>query len=423
MKVLWVVNIPFGRLCELAEIKEENVSGSWLNAALDKYIDNSDIDLTVITVGRVASIKEINVKNITYCLLPGGWPHEYDYKNKSNLKNWLYIKEKYSPDIIHVWGTEFTHGYLAVKSMPDVPSVIYMQGLLKAISKYYLAGLTQKELKRSISLRDIYGREWITKKQKDLYKRSFVEAELIRLSKNIIVENDWCASYCTDIAYDCILHHCELNIRSEYFAKSWNKENMAPLTIMSNSSGYPIKGLHVLIRALKNVINEYPSTILKIPGESTPYFGKNWINKIKENGYSKYIRKLITELDLADNVVFMGRLTSEEMADQMSISNVVVIPSCIENHSSTLIEAMIVGAPCIASYVGGIPEYMKHGDNGLLYRYEEYEMLSVHIKTIFSNVEYAGFLSANARSYMREKRAPEGIKEKLLCIYKNITGL
>ena len=59
-------------------------------------------------------------------------------------------------------------------------------------------------------------------------------------------------------------------------------------------------------------------------------------------------------------------------AQEMETANVFVMPSSIENHSSTLIEAMIVGVPCVASDVGGISELITHGKTGFLYRFEEY---------------------------------------------------
>ena len=171
MNVLWICNIPFGKLRNLAGLTEGNTSGSWLSAALSDFVDDSSFNLIVVTVGRVRKMKVLIEKNITYCLLPGGYPSEYNYKKESNKKIWMNIKNKYNPDIIHVWGTEFTHGYVALKSMPEIPSVIYIQGLLESICRYYLAGMTKKELLKSITFRDIIKFDWITRKQKEFKKK------------------------------------------------------------------------------------------------------------------------------------------------------------------------------------------------------------------------------------------------------------
>ena len=57
-------------------------------------------------------------------------------------------------------------------------------------------------------------------------------------------------------------------------------------------------------------------------------------------------------------------------------TRVFVLSSSIENHASSLKEAMMVGTPSIATFVGGVPEYVRHGENGFLYRFEEYEIMA-----------------------------------------------
>jgi L-malate glycosyltransferase len=419
MNVLWITNISFGKLMDLAGLKNENTSGSWLNAALADFIDDRKFKLTVVTVGRVQSIKTVVEKNITYCLLPGGYPFEYNYKKESNKKNWIYIKEKFRPDIIHVWGTEFTHGHLALKLMSDIPSVIYIQGLLESIYRYYYAGMTSKDLLKSITLRDIIKFDWISRRKREIYKKSFTEAEMIKTSGHVIVENNWCSSHCLNIYHKCAIHKCELNIREEFFNAKWTDESFEPFSIMCSAAGYPIKGLHVLIKALSNIVIKYPETKLYVPGQKSP-LNRKISEAITENGYGKYIRTLIKKFKLEKNIIFMGRLSAEQMAKKMANSNVFVVPSSIENHSSTLIEAMVVGVPCIASYVGGIPEYLKHNKNGLLYRFEESEMLAEQIKSIFSDLAFAVELGNNASLSARSTRLSVDLKAKLISVYDNV---
>lgn len=45
-------------------------------------------------------------------------------------------------------------------------------------------------------------------------------------------------------------------------------------------------------------------------------------------------------------------------------SNAFIMMSCIENHSSTLREAMYLGVPCISSAISSVPEFVTHGKNG-----------------------------------------------------------
>jgi glycosyltransferase involved in cell wall biosynthesis len=74
-----------------------------------------------------------------------------------------------------------------------------------------------------------------------------------------------------------------------------------------------------------------------------------------------------------------------------------VCPSAIENSPNSVGEAQILGVPCLASYVGGTADMMEHGENGLLHRFEEVEMLASNICRIFADDELALKISENAR--------------------------
>jgi glycosyltransferase involved in cell wall biosynthesis len=418
MKVLWITNIPFGPLCELAG-QTKSTSGSWLDASYDALMKEIDLELTVVTVSRVKEIKTIKEANHRFYILPGGYPSEYDHTSISNKKNWEIVRTECEPDLIQIWGTEYTHGYLALSVMEGIPAVVYMQGLMSQIANHYLSGITNKELRKSITLRDVLKWDWIKKQQAKFKKGSFFEAKMLQLAGHVIVENDWCAAHCKAINPKILIFKSKLNIKNEFFKNEWSLNKSTQFTIMSNAAGYPIKGLHILLKALSIVVKEYPETKLLIPGEKSP-FDKTFIERCKINGYTKYLITLITKFNLQSNIVFLDRLSTEQMANQMAKSNVFVMPSSIENHSSTLIEAMIVGVPCVSSYVGGISEFISHNDNGLIYRFEEYEILATHIIKIFSDKIFAAKISLNAKKTMRISRNSTNIKEELIEIYNKI---
>lgn len=417
MRILWIANIPFGRLAELAGLKGGNTSGSWLNASLDAFAGDTDYEIIAVTVGRTPDIRTLVDGNITYCLLPGGTVGEYDCTSSENRRVWETVRDTYKPDLVQVWGTEFTHGYLALQVMRGIPSVIYMQGVLGQIARYYLAGMSDDELRLAVTLRDIIKGDWIRRAQKGFQRRAIAEAEMIRLSGNVIVENEWCSTHCKAIAPDCVSFKSKLSIRDAFFRKHWDVATMEPYTVMSNAAGYPIKGLHMLLKAFALVLRRYPQARLYIPGESSP-FDKPLLATLKQNGYTKFIKRLISEAGMKDDVHFLGRLDSEQMAERMAKSNVFVMPSAIENHSSTLIEAMIVGTPCVSSWVGGLPEYLEHNRNGLLYRFEEYEVMASHIMRLFADQAFATKIALAASSQMRESRNAVSLKSELERIYR-----
>ena len=76
--------------------------------------------------------------------------------------------------------------------------------------------------------------------------------------------------------------------------------------------------------------------------------------------------------------------------------------------------------PCISSYVGGVPEYVKHGENGLLYRFEEYEVLAGWIERLFEDSNLAESLSYNARRSMEQLHDHKQLADKIIKIYEAI---
>jgi glycosyltransferase involved in cell wall biosynthesis len=419
MRVLWITNIPFGKLSVLAGQKGGGTSGSWLNASLDAFIGDKEYEIVVATIGNSDKVKTLVDGNITYCLLPGGGVAKYDHTSPVNRQAWEFIRDTYKPDLIQVWGTEFTHGYLALQVMQGIPSVIYMQGVMSQIARYYLSGMSDKELMSSITLRDIIKRDSIKQAQRNFYRRAVIEAEMIRMARNVIVENEWCSVQCKAVAVDCVSYKSKLNIKDDFFRQKWDIGQIEPYTIMSNAAGYPIKGLHMLLKAFRLVVAKYPQAILYVPGENSP-FEKSVMETLKLNGYTRFIKKIIQDLGIRNNVRFLGRLNSQQMAERMARSNVFVMPSSIENHSSTLIEAMIVGAPCISSYVGGLPEYVEHNKNGLLYRFEEYEVLAAHIQKVFGDPGFAAGIASRASSDMRKSRNAVNLKNEMAAVYQQI---
>ena len=397
MNVLWIVNKRCGALHQKLHGKK-STGGLWLDAMLDEAYGTDD-NIVVVNIEKKPALKYLRDNNISYYTLQGEPNHKYDYKSKVNIQAFKQIIEKEKIDVLQIWGTEFPYALAAFEAAPDLPSVVYIQGVLDSIAKYYLASLSAKELKEAVTLRDLLTNSTIKSTQKQYEKRSLYEKQIICRSGHIIVENLWAQAYYKKINTDVAVHFCPITISSTFFEKTWDSTKTQSHSIMCSAANYPIKGLHMLLKALSIVKNTYPDVRLYIPG--TVLKNTSTLkNRIKQNGYDRLITKMIDKLNLSDNIIYTGRLTAEEMADKMSSVSCFVMSSAIENHSSTLKEAMAVGTPCVASYVGGVPEYVRNEENALLYRYEDYEMLAYNIIRLFADSELAKRLSSCAKSQM-----------------------
>jgi glycosyltransferase involved in cell wall biosynthesis len=390
-----------------------------MEAMIDRIVDDQEVDLVVVNVDNIKSIRRIEVNGVCYYTIPGKNNNKYDYKSLQVRSYWKNIFEKEKPDLIELWGTEMPIGIPALDVAGDKPAVVYVQGILESIGKYYTAGLSIKELKKARSFRDLMTRSTIYQCQKAYLKRARLEAQIISRCKNIIIENKWAEAYYKKSCPEVAVHWCPLSISSAFGEVRWSLDKVNLHTLMCPAANYPIKGLHMLLKAIAIMKSKYPEVKLTIPG--TPLKDKmSFKERLKQSGYDKFIRNQIKQLGLADIVQYTGRLTASEMAKRMSECHVFVMSSAIENHSSTLKEAMTVGVPCVSSYVGGVPEYAKHEENCLLFRYEDYEVMAQEIIRLFESDDLCQHLSQNAAMRMQELREHNDFYEISKKIYQTI---
>lgn len=148
------------------------------------------------------------------------------------------------------------------------------------------------------------------------------------------------------------------------------------------------------------------------------------MNGIKQRqnkpGYYSYVTDRIKKLHLEDSIVFTGYQTPAQLAERLSKANVFVLCSSVENHSSSLKEAMAIGVPSIASQVGGVTEYLENGKNGFSYRYGEYECLAGGIVRLFREKELCQMVSKTAREKAREY-SNDDINRLVLSMYESLS--
>lgn len=420
MRILWITNRPIASAQRKYDIRA--TSGTWMEPALDTFSKNGDIVISVATVAPVSSFEEFSENGITYYCVPQSRKRIYPHNSKKNKGLWQEVISRSKPDIIMVWGTEYAHGYCALKQAGDIPSVIYTQGILDSVARYYFGGMTNKELSFAVTFRNIIKHDTIRMQRRLYEKKAKIEKKMLELSGRAIVNTYWAGIWCRQINPQCEIYTCQIGINEAFYDTEWKIEECNRRTVFCSApSGYPLKGLHNIIKAMSVIVKKYPDAKLKVPGMTNPY-NDNIFSVLKRQGYVKYIMSLIDRFSLKENVEFLGKLTPQQMAEQMKSANAFVVASSIENESCTLREAMMVGTPSIASYVGAVPEIVCDGKNAYLYRFEEYEMLADRILKIFNDDVLATSLSVNARNDMREIHNEDRKNEMLYNIYKQMIG-
>lgn len=130
------------------------------------------------------------------------------------------------------------------------------------------------------------------------------------------------------------------------------------------------KGIDVLIRAFKEVNKQYPNVKLLIAGE-----GQEEPN----------LRSIVKTLNLESSVDFLGSVSFDRGVSLLKGAICTVVPSISEGGGLVNVEAQAAFCPVVASRVGGIPEYVKDCESGLLFEPGDYKELSEKIIILMSN--------------------------------------
>lgn len=396
MKVLWVTNSIIGALAEKHGIKQ--TSGQWLNAELDNEKIKNENEIVVCTSGL--SSETYTDGNISYIVLSHGNVLSYAV-TEEYIADWKRIITEVAPDVILVWGTEYDLGRCAlVANEKRIPSVIYIQGVMSSIAENYRGGLSDTTIKSFTTLVERLRKRTVFDFERMQKAKAEHEKECIMLCDAIISENDWSISQYKKMRAGIKIFRNRLPIKSEFFAYEWKDECCRKHRLVTTSASYPLKGLHKLLEAINLLKQEYPDIELCVPGPNT-FVVMGWKARLTQSGYCKWLYRYIRKNRLQNNVIFVGPRTTEQYAELMQSSQVFVTASAIENHCSSLREAMSVGVPGISSRVGGIPEYAVDGKNCSLYEFENSAILAAKIKELFEDKNLRETYSTNGKATIK----------------------
>jgi glycosyltransferase involved in cell wall biosynthesis len=117
----------------------------------------------------------------------------------------------------------------------------------------------------------------------------------------------------------------------------------------------------------------------------------------------------------ADNIKFVGKKDWEDIKNLVGNARFVVAPSeCYENNPLSVIESLCLGTPVLGANIGGIPELIERGINGMIFESGDVAGLKNKIEEMFS----ANFNYQQIAQSAQEKYDAEKYYDALMNIYK-----
>ena len=167
----------------------------------------------------------------------------------------------------------------------------------------------------------------------------------------------------------------------------------------------PVKRIQDLVYAMRIVVKEAPGARLVLVGDGPDRHG---------------IEKLIEHLNLGGSVTLTG--FRNDVANILRCSDIGVLCSETESAPLTLLEGMSCGLPMVATSVGGIPEVVRDGFNGLLVPPKQPEELAEAILKLASDGELRGRLGAAARETVLERFTADKAAKAYIETFEGVTG-
>ncbi|MCK5580807.1 MAG: glycosyltransferase family 4 protein [Candidatus Omnitrophica bacterium] len=158
------------------------------------------------------------------------------------------------------------------------------------------------------------------------------------------------------------------------------------LAIMHVANIRPVKGHQYLLQAFAKIIPQYPHVKLVLIGEDR---------------MGGQMQELAKSLQIENHVVFAGK--QENVRELLGLADICVLPSLSEGMSNAILEYMIAGKPVVATRVGGTPELVENGRNGLLVEKENIEQLANALLSLIHDQEKRKQLGEKGREIAKEK--------------------
>lgn len=415
LKILWFSNSPALAFEYLSKETKIKGTGGWMGALNDIMKDQVDLS---IAFHYPYKKNNFEYKNTTYYPIYNGniyfellrsrflIPHNVD----RYLHDYLDIIHSVQPDIIHIHGTE--NEFLAVLKFVKIPIVVSIQGNITVCNHKFFVGFYGKYLNRSkfSNLKEFLLGPKSFKKSKILLSRmAMTEGGRMRNIPYIIGRTKWDYRITRVLSPNSRYFQGEELLRESFYRHIWdNPYKNGKLIIFTTNGDSYYKGIESVFHAI---------TLLQSVGIDVEWR----IAGINENSLIKSISKSFLGADFPNfGYQLLGSLDEQQLVQELLNSHLYVMPSHIENSPNNLCEAMILGMPCIATFVGGTGSLLNDGEDGILIQDGDPWAMAGAVIELLNDVDRAKQYGKNARQKALLRHDKRTVSDQYLNIYKSI---
>ena len=168
------------------------------------------------------------------------------------------------------------------------------------------------------------------------------------------------------------------------------------------------KGVSVLVTAAERVIASRPHVAFTVHGDG--YLRQDLTAQIERAGLEAHVH-------------LNGAFSRQDLPAIMSGADIFALPSLTEGYPLSIVEAMAWGIPVVATNVGGVPELIRHGVNGLLCTAGDPDSLARALLELVDDPVRALEMGAAAREFYKSSLEPENLVARYGEAYAEAMGM
>jgi glycosyltransferase involved in cell wall biosynthesis len=173
------------------------------------------------------------------------------------------------------------------------------------------------------------------------------------------------------------------------------------ITVLSVGRLVPVKGYETLLYAINRILKKAPYLRNKVQVRIVAGYQRSF------DWYYRKIQKLIDLLNLNNTVKIITNISGDkELLEEYANADIYVHTSFSEGLPNAIQEAMASQLPVIASRVGGIPDVISDGYNGLLFQPGNVNSLVKNLLKVINDEECREFLGKNGRRVAKARWHP-----------------
>jgi glycosyltransferase involved in cell wall biosynthesis len=285
------------------------------------------------------------------------------------------------PDLVHAWGSEKASGLIA--SRLQWPYVMTIQGLFA----WYRQRMKLATYDRFVAI---------------------VERITLRRARVVTTESTFAVQFLKEHFPKPRIHQAE-HAPNAAFRQIVRRPCTAPVEFLSVGTLGHRKGTDLLFAALERLAPELDFRLKVISGSSPQYI--------------ESLRASVSPRTW-ERVEFKHHLLPHQVAAELETPTLLLMPTRADTSPNAVKESVVAGVPVVAAAVGGIPDYVIPGKNGLLFPAGDLEAFVQSIRTAVAHPLFGkGQVEAATLATEREYLSPELMAKKFLAAYQDALAL